>query len=71
LTGVPDPERMEIDDWRMLVTEAGDYESLNRLRDDISCIRGCLYFIASEHDVNVVILAKFDHRRHSILRERW
>ncbi|KAK3307143.1 uncharacterized protein B0T15DRAFT_394962, partial [Chaetomium strumarium] len=56
LTGGPDRERMEIDDWPTLVTEARDSESLNRLRDDISWL-----FTASEHDVKVVILAKFDH----------
>ncbi|KAK4153568.1 hypothetical protein C8A00DRAFT_15219, partial [Chaetomidium leptoderma] len=28
-------------------------------------------FLASNHDVKIVILAKFDHRRHHILLETW
>ena len=54
------------DDWPTLVVEAGHSESLNRLRDDMRW-----WFLASNHDVKIVILAKFDYRRRHILLERW
>jgi len=57
---------MGMDDWPTLVVEAGYSESLNQLRNDMRWL-----FSESNHDVKVVILAKFDHRQHSILLERW
>ncbi|KAK4154292.1 hypothetical protein C8A00DRAFT_14585 [Chaetomidium leptoderma] len=68
-TGLPDPERIGMDDWPTLVIEAGDgrdSESLNWLRDDMRW-----WFLASNHDVKIIMLAKFDHRRRHILLERW
>lgn len=65
-TGFPIPDRIRVEDWPTLVIEAGDSESLPRLHDDMRW-----WFTASNHDVKIVLLAKFDHRQHLILLERW
>jgi hypothetical protein len=65
-TGLPYPERREIDDWPTLVVEAGHSESLGGLHDDMRW-----WFSMSNHDVRIVILAKFDHRRRCIRLEKW
>jgi hypothetical protein len=65
-SGAPIPEREGKGAWPTLVIEAGDSESLNRLHEDMRW-----WFLASNHDVKIVILAKFDHRRQHILLEKW
>lgn len=65
-TGGPLPYAKDLDSWPTLVIEAGDSESLPALRHDIRW-----WFDKSHHDVNIVLLAKFDHCRHEILVERW
>ncbi|KAL7805954.1 hypothetical protein V8C44DRAFT_339834 [Trichoderma aethiopicum] len=52
--------------WPTLVIEAGDSESLRALQDDMRW-----WFSASDHQVKIVLLAKFDHRLQQILIERW
>jgi len=56
---------MGMNDWPTLVVEPGYSESLNHVRDDMRW-----WFSESKHDVKIVILAKFDHRRRCILLER-
>jgi hypothetical protein len=65
-TGLPTLERPGKEPWPTLVVEAGDSESLNGLRADMRW-----WFMASNHDVKIVILTKFDHRQRHILLERW
>ncbi|KAK0656744.1 hypothetical protein B0T16DRAFT_317884 [Cercophora newfieldiana] len=65
-TGGPKPERQGIGEWPTLVIEAGDSESLGELQNDMRW-----WFRTSNHDVKIVILAKFDRRQHSILLEKW
>ncbi|KAJ9139452.1 hypothetical protein NKR23_g7989 [Pleurostoma richardsiae] len=64
--GGPNPERATINGWPTLVIEAGDSESLNALHQDMEW-----WFAASNHEVKIVLLAKFDHIRHEIILERW
>ncbi|KAI5863822.1 hypothetical protein GGS23DRAFT_515647 [Durotheca rogersii] len=64
--GGPKPARKNKGAWPTLVIEAGDSESLGDLRDDMRW-----WFSASDHQVNIVILAKFDHRNQRIIIERW
>ncbi|KAL7897014.1 hypothetical protein HDV63DRAFT_379677 [Trichoderma sp. SZMC 28014] len=52
--------------WPTLVIEAGDSESLHALRDDMRW-----WFSSSDHQVKIVLLAKFDHHLQQILIERW
>jgi hypothetical protein len=65
-TGGPWAGRQGCDDWPTLVIEAGDSESLRQLRADMEW-----WFAASDHQVNIVILAKFDHARRMIVLEKW
>jgi len=65
-TGGPESERSGPDGWPTLVIEAGDSESLDGLRADMRW-----WFSTSEHNVKIVLLAKFDHRQHQILLECW
>ncbi|KAK4244440.1 hypothetical protein C7999DRAFT_43888 [Corynascus novoguineensis] len=65
-SGCPIPERAGPDNWPTLVIEAGVSESLDQLHADMRW-----WFSASNHDVKIVILAKFDHRQHNIILERW
>ena len=64
--GGPKPDRGENKDWPTLVIEAGHSESLPQLRLDIRW-----WFSTSNHDVKIVILAKFDHGQRSIILEKW
>jgi hypothetical protein len=65
-TGGPDPEREGTGKWPTLVIEAGDSETLGELHNDMQW-----WFWASNHDVKIVILAKFDRRERHILLEKW
>ena len=65
-TGGPKPDRKEHAKWPTLVIEAGDSESLPQLRADMRW-----WFSTSNHDVKIVILAKFHHVQHSIILEKW
>ncbi|KAI0871204.1 hypothetical protein GGS24DRAFT_71093 [Hypoxylon argillaceum] len=65
-TGGPDPERATQDAWPTFVIVAGDSEPLGELRKDVRW-----WFSASDHEVNVVLLTKFDHTRREILIEKW
>lgn len=65
-TGGPRIARGRKDDWPTLVIEAGYSESLNQLRADMTW-----WFTTSNHDVKIVLLAKFDHRQREILLEKW
>jgi hypothetical protein len=62
----PSPERRLRDSWPTLVIEAGDTEPLSALRDDMRW-----WFSASEHDVKIVLLTKFDHQNGQVIIERW
>ncbi|KAL7629199.1 hypothetical protein AAE478_000719 [Parahypoxylon ruwenzoriense] len=63
-SGGPIPERQYA--WPTLVIEAGYSESLQYLRDDMKW-----WFSESNHDVKIVILAKFDYRQQEIILEKW
>ncbi|KAK4143060.1 uncharacterized protein C8A04DRAFT_12682 [Dichotomopilus funicola] len=65
-TGGPMPERGAKGAWPTLVVEAGVSESLNQLHNDMRW-----WFAASDHDVKIVLLAKFDHARDTIILEKW
>lgn len=65
-SGGPRPVRSPKGSWPTLVIEAGDSESLSALRDDMKW-----WFLASDHDVKIVLLTKFDHRNQRIIIERW
>ncbi|KAI1355419.1 hypothetical protein F5Y01DRAFT_175006 [Xylaria sp. FL0043] len=65
-SGGPSPLRDGPEAWPTLVIEAGDSESLSALRDDMRW-----WFSASDHDVKIILLAKFDHRSQRIIIERW
>lgn len=52
--------------WPTLVIEDGDPETLNDLRNDLEW-----WFDASNHQVKIVLLAKFDHNRNQIILEKW
>ncbi|KAK0758527.1 hypothetical protein N5P37_008926 [Trichoderma harzianum] len=65
-SGGPMSVRHDKHAWPTLVIEAGDSESLHALRDDMRW-----WFSASDHQVKIVLLAKFDHRLQQILIERW
>jgi hypothetical protein len=64
--GGPEVGRGGCDDWPTLVIEAGDSESLRHLRADMEW-----WFATSNHQVKIVILAKFDHARRTIVLEKW
>ncbi|KAI0835336.1 hypothetical protein F5Y06DRAFT_276684 [Hypoxylon sp. FL0890] len=65
-TGGPIPQRDGRDKWPTLVIEAGYSESLNQLHMDMQW-----WFTASNHDVKIVMLAKFDRRQRRIILEKW
>lgn len=65
-SGGPIPAREDKIAWPTLVVEAGDSESLGALRDDMRW-----WFSASDHEVKIVILTKFDHLRQQLIIERW
>ncbi|KAL2174521.1 uncharacterized protein P884DRAFT_230060, partial [Thermothelomyces heterothallicus CBS 202.75] len=64
-TGGPRPERSR-GRWPTLVIEAGYSETLQELHNDMRW-----WFRASNHDVKIVILAKFYYQQRYILLERW
>jgi hypothetical protein len=64
--GGPLPARDGRGAWPTLVIEAGDSESLTRLRQDMTW-----WFEASNHQVKIVLLAKFNHHRPEIQLEKW
>lgn len=65
-SGGPRPERKSGDAWPALVVEAGISQSLEGLRRKAEW-----WFAASNHQVHIVLLAKFEHRRRSIILEKW
>ncbi|KAI0449763.1 hypothetical protein F5B21DRAFT_31947 [Xylaria acuta] len=65
-SGGPKPARNYKGAWPTLVIEAGDSESLGALQDDMRW-----WFSASDHQVNTVLLTKFDHPNQRIIIERW
>ncbi|KAK3905267.1 hypothetical protein C8A05DRAFT_12886 [Staphylotrichum tortipilum] len=65
-TGGPKPERGMKRFWPTLVIEAGDSESLSELHNDMRW-----WFFTSEHQVRIVLLAKFDHTRRALILEKW
>ncbi len=65
-TSVPISRHLGYNYWPTLVVEAGDTKSLNQLREDMRW-----WFAASNHEVKIVILTKFDHNRRCIILERW
>ncbi|KAH8673302.1 hypothetical protein BX600DRAFT_203328 [Xylariales sp. PMI_506] len=65
-SGGPSPLCDPADSWPTLVIEAGDSETLSALRDDMRW-----WFSASEHNVKIVLLTKFDHQNQRIIIERW
>ena len=65
-SGGPKPARNYKGAWPTLVIEAGDSESLSALRDDMRW-----WFSASDHQVNIVLLTKFDRPNQRIIIERW
>ncbi|KAH0491495.1 hypothetical protein TgHK011_002924 [Trichoderma gracile] len=65
-SGGPVPARSDKNAWPTLVIEAGQSESLHALRDDMRW-----WFSASDHQVKIVLLAKFDHDLQQILIKRW
>ncbi|KAI1405897.1 hypothetical protein F4819DRAFT_493865 [Hypoxylon fuscum] len=65
-SGAPKSQRLGPRDWPTLVIKAGASESLNQLRADMRW-----WFAASNHDVKIVILAKFDQRQSRIILEKW
>ncbi|KAK4143806.1 uncharacterized protein C8A04DRAFT_28593 [Dichotomopilus funicola] len=65
-TGGPKPERHTKGAWPTLVVEAGVSESLNELHDDMRW-----WFAASNYNVKIVLLAKFEHAHGTITLERW
>ncbi|KAK3363864.1 hypothetical protein B0T25DRAFT_470089 [Lasiosphaeria hispida] len=65
-SGGPVPDRLRGDAWPTLVIEAGYSMSLNQLRHAMRW-----WFSASNHQVKVVVLAKFHSARAEIILERW
>ncbi|KAI1180619.1 hypothetical protein F4777DRAFT_597417 [Nemania sp. FL0916] len=52
--------------WPTLVIEAGDSAPLSALQDDMRW-----WFSASNHNVKIVLLTKFDHQNRTLIIERW
>lgn len=65
-TGGPRSERSGRDKWPTLVILAGATETLDQLRHDMQW-----WFPASNHDVKIVLLVKFDYWQRCVLIERW
>ncbi len=65
-SGGPRPKRGGRNNWPTLVIEAGHSESLTRLRQDMRW-----WFDASNHQVKIVLLAKFNHSQREIQLEKW
>lgn len=65
-TGGPIPERDDKGAWPTLVIESGHSESLSELRNDMRW-----WFSMSDHQVKIVLLAKYDDARSVIILEKW
>ncbi|KAI1145645.1 hypothetical protein F4825DRAFT_457296 [Nemania diffusa] len=65
-SGGPVSKRGPKGSWPTLVMEAGDSESSSALRDDMKW-----WFSASNHNVKIVLLTRFDHQNQAIIIERW
>lgn len=65
-TGGPWDQRGNEGDWPTLIIEAGDSETLAELRKDMEW-----WFSTSNHQVKIVLLAKFDHGQNKIILEKW
>lgn len=65
-SGGPKPQRLGRGHWPTLAIEAGETESLDQLRADMRW-----WFSSSNHDVKIVLLAKFDRRQSQIILEKW
>jgi hypothetical protein len=65
-TGGPEDQRGNKGDWPTIVVEAGDSETLEELRNDMRW-----WFSASDHQVKIVLLTKFDHNQNQIILEKW
>lgn len=65
-TGGPEDQRGGRRDWPTLVIEAGHSETLGELRNDMKW-----WFSTSDHQVKIVLLAKFDHGQNRIILEKW
>lgn len=65
-TGGPRPQRSGGRDWPTLVIEAGHSQTLEALRRDMRW-----WFGASNHQVKIVLLAKFNHDQWEIILEKW
>ncbi|KAK3359306.1 hypothetical protein B0T25DRAFT_93891 [Lasiosphaeria hispida] len=65
-TGGPKPERGNKGAWPTLVIESGDSESLGELHNDMRW-----WFSTSDHQVKIVLLAKYDDTRSVIILEKW
>ena len=62
----PRPKRSGGRDWPTLVIEAGHSQTLEGLRRDMRW-----WFGASDHQVKIVLLAKFNHDQREIILEKW
>lgn len=64
--GGPIPERWGLDRWPTLVIEGGYSQSLNQLH---TCMRR--WFSLSNHEVEIVLLAKFNRGQRKIILQKW
>ncbi|KAI1374439.1 hypothetical protein F4677DRAFT_461477 [Hypoxylon crocopeplum] len=65
-TGGPKSQRLRSRDWPTLIIKAGVSESLNQLHADMKW-----WFAASNHDVKIVILTKFNQQQSKIILGKW
>ncbi|KAH6614660.1 hypothetical protein B0J18DRAFT_374239 [Chaetomium sp. MPI-SDFR-AT-0129] len=65
-TGGPWPECTAPSSWPTLVVDSGHSEALDDLRNDMRW-----WFEASNHEVKIVVLAKFDYQKDHIILEKW
>ncbi|KAL7624042.1 hypothetical protein AAE478_005599 [Parahypoxylon ruwenzoriense] len=65
-TGGPTPDRAGLEDRPTLVIEAGASEPLSELRRDMYW-----WFSASNHQVKIILLIKFEYAGREILIEKW
>ncbi|KAK3341363.1 hypothetical protein B0T25DRAFT_339617 [Lasiosphaeria hispida] len=64
-SGSPSPQQPNGRSWPTLVIEAGDSSSLKKLREDMGW-----WFSASEHQVQIVLLAELDRPGRRIILEK-
>lgn len=65
-TGGPEPQRQHLGAWPTLVIEAGYSQSLEDLQKDMRW-----WFSASDHQVKIVLLSKFDIQQMAVIVEKW